>query len=151
MEKIPHILLVDDDCNSRTTLACLLAQVGYTVSTAVSERETWQHLQTDTYDLLLLDICLMNMRGLILLHDLRQIYPQMNILVLTACADPRVAQETTSCGVSDYLIKPLDPQIIVQRLANILTPCSPNSVSVSPTLHRGKTDSPFCYDGRNKA
>lgn len=151
METIPHILLVDDDCNSRTTLACLLTQVGYVVSTAVNERETWQHLQTNTYDLLLLDICLMNMKGVALLQNLRQTYPHMDVLVLTACADPRVAQETIGYGVTDYLIKPIDPRVIVQCLADALTARSQNSVSISPALHSKKTDSPFCYDGRNKA
>ncbi len=150
MEKIPHILLVDDDCNSRTTLASLLSQVGYAVSTAVNDQETWQCLQTATYDLLLLDICLMNMKGVALLQNLRQTYPHVDVLVLTACADPRVAQETIGYGVSDYLIKPIDPKIIVQRLANALAICSQNSASISPTLYSEKSDNSFCYDGRNK-
>jgi DNA-binding NtrC family response regulator len=151
VEKIPHILLVDDDCNSRTTLAGLLSQVGYAVSTAVNDQETWQCLQTDTYDLLLLDICLMNMKGVALLQNLRQTYPHMDVLVLTACADLRVAQETIGYGVTDYLIKPIDPQVIVQCLADALTPRSQNNVSISSTLYSEKRDSPFCYDGRNKA
>ncbi len=151
MEKIPHILLVDDDCNSRTTLACLLSQVGYAVSTAVNDQETWQCLQTGSYDLLLLDICLMNMKGVALLQTLRQTYPHMDVLILTACADLRIAQETIGYGVSDYLIKPVDPRIIVQCLANALTPRYENSISISPTLHGEMRNRPFCYDGRNKA
>lgn len=119
------ILLVDDEENLRHTLALILGRAGYCVSTAESVDEARQHLQAGPFDLVFLDLRMPGTGGLVLLRELRDRFPQMPVLILTAHATLDSAIEAVRCGARDYLLKPFDPPQLLARVEEILAENEP--------------------------
>jgi DNA-binding NtrC family response regulator len=77
-------------------------------------------VQTGTYNLAFLDLKLPDASGLSLLPDLRRDYPDMPVLVLTAHDRLEAATEAVRLGAHDFLLKPVDPTLIIQRVKEVL-------------------------------
>jgi DNA-binding NtrC family response regulator len=116
----PSILLIDDEENLRRTLALILQREGYQVETAATVKEARQRLETSTYDLTFLDLKLPDANGLTLLPDLNRRFPNMPVLVLTAHDKLDAAVEAVQQGARDYLLKPIDPLVIIRHVESIL-------------------------------
>jgi DNA-binding response OmpR family regulator len=114
------ILIVDDEENLRKTLSRILSKAGYTVTTASSGEEGLSLLQAGAYDLAFIDLLMPGIGGVELLKEIRVIYPEMPVLILTAHATLETAIEAVREGARDYLIKPADPQLILDRVKEIL-------------------------------
>ena len=114
------ILVVDDEPKLRLTLAHILQGEGYTVTTAANAQEALQYLQAGAYDLAFLDIRMPDVNGLELLADIRNLYTEMPILILTAHATLESAIRALRYGANDYLLKPIDPPQILDRVDQIL-------------------------------
>jgi len=120
MEAKPSILLVDDEDNLRRTLALILCREGYSVDTAATVAEAREHVENTTYDLAFLDLKLPDASGLTLLPELRERFPAMPVVILTAHDKLDAAIEAVRKGARDYLLKPIDPLLIIQRVKEIL-------------------------------
>lgn len=119
------ILIVDDEPNLRRSLGLILQRAGYIVTTAANAAEALQVLQAGAYDLAFLDIKLPDQNGIQLLPQLRQLYPEMPILILTAHATLDSAIGAVRMGARDYLLKPIDPDNILSRVGEILAEVKP--------------------------
>ncbi len=116
----PSILLVDDEENLRRTLAMILERQGYRIETAATVKEARQRFEASAYDLTFLDLKLPDANGLTLLPELRSRFPDMPVIVLTAHDKLDAAIEAVRQGARDYLLKPIDPTLIIQRVKDIL-------------------------------
>jgi DNA-binding response OmpR family regulator len=114
------ILVVDDEENLRRTLALILQREGYTVMTAASIKEARGCLEAGSYDLVFLDLKLPDASGLTLLPEMRSQYPDMPVLILTAHDKLGVALEAVRGGARDYLLKPVDPPVLLARVKELL-------------------------------
>jgi DNA-binding response OmpR family regulator len=114
------ILVVDDEPNLRATLACILQDEGYVVTTAANAQEALQYLQAGAYDLAFFDVKMPEVSGLALLSDVRALYPKMPVLILTAHASLDSAIEALRNSADDYLFKPIDPPQILNRVRQLL-------------------------------
>jgi DNA-binding response OmpR family regulator len=124
------ILVVDDEANLRRTLALILERAGYKVTGAASTNQAHQALQAAAsspagtpvgpFNLVFLDLQMAGEDGLVLLPELRQEYPDMPVIILTAHATLNSAIEAIRQGARDYLIKPIEPDEIVARTRQIL-------------------------------
>jgi DNA-binding response OmpR family regulator len=114
------ILVVDDEPKLSRSLALILQRAGYGVSTAASAGEALNLLQAGAYDLVFLDIKLPDQSGVHLLSQIRGLYPDMPVLMLTAHASLETAIEAVRAGARDYLLKPIDPEAILDRVHKIL-------------------------------
>jgi DNA-binding response OmpR family regulator len=114
------ILVVDDEENLRRTLALILQRAGYTVETAGSVGEARGCLDAAAYDLVFLDLKLPDASGLSLLPEMRSQYPNMPVLILTAHDKLGVALEAVRGGARDYLLKPIDPPVLLARVKEVL-------------------------------
>lgn len=115
-----NILMIDDEENLRRTLAMILTREGYQVDTASTIQEARLQLAEQKYDLVFLDLKLPDANGLTLLPDLRRDFPGMPVLVLTAHDRLDAAVEAVRHGARDYLLKPLDPPVIIRRVKEVL-------------------------------
>jgi DNA-binding response OmpR family regulator len=113
------ILIVDDEPKLSRSLALILQRAGYKVTTAGTAREGLQLLQAGAYDLVFLDIKLPDQTGIQLLPQIRGLYPDMPVLILTAHASLDTAIEAVRAGASDYLLKPIEPEAILARVNKI--------------------------------
>jgi len=114
------ILIIDDEANLRRSLSIILQRGGYLVTCAANAQEGFQLLQAGSFDLMFLDIKLPDRSGIALLPDIRQLYPDMPVLILTAHATLETAIEAVRQGARDYLLKPIDPDHILVRTQEIL-------------------------------
>lgn len=114
------ILIIDDEPNLRRSLGLILQRAGYIVTTASNAAEAIHLLRAGAYDLTFLDIKLPDQNGIQLLPQIRELYPEMPILILTAHATLDSAIGAVRSGARDYLLKPIDPKNILNRVEAIL-------------------------------
>ncbi len=115
-----HLLIVDDEPVLRTTLTRVLISAGWEVTSAAEGRETLQLLSASPFDLVYLDIHLAGMSGLELLKQIRETDPDLPVVLFTGQASLDTALEAIRLGASDYLVKPIDPEILIARTRVIL-------------------------------
>jgi DNA-binding response OmpR family regulator len=115
-----NILVIDDEESLRHTLGRVLRQAGYEVTTAGEGREALRLVNTSTYDVLYLDIRLPGMDGLQILKEIRQKDAHLPVILLTAYGSLKTALEALRLGATDYLLKPLDPEVLVARTRVLL-------------------------------
>ncbi len=120
MPKPDVILVIDDEENLRRTLALILQREGYAVVMAATVAEARDCLDQNSFDLVFLDLKLPDANGLTLLPELRNKYPKLPVLILTAHDKLGVAIEAVNHGARDYLLKPIDPPVLIARVREIL-------------------------------
>ena len=114
------ILIIDDEPALRQTLAAILKRSGYSPTMAGTKQEGMQKLQEDTFSLLFLDIKLPDGLGIEMLPEIRQINPEMPVIILTAHATLDAAMQAVRGGARDFLLKPIDPAAILERVSQVL-------------------------------
>ncbi len=120
MNQQSSILIVDDEDHLRRSLSLVLQKEHYRVDTASNAAEALAHLRTSIYELMFLDLGLPGMSGIDLLTGIHRQFPHMAVLILTAHAALESAIQAVRLGARDYLIKPVEPEMIVTRVAEIL-------------------------------
>ena len=114
------ILIVDDEDRLRLSLSYMLQKEKYRVETATDAEEALGCLRSNEYDLMFLDLNMPGMSGIDLLVEVHKRYPRMSVLILTAHAALESAIQAVRLGARDYLIKPVEPVLIITRVAEIL-------------------------------
>lgn len=119
MDKTKSIIIIDDEYNLRRSLALLLQEAGYSVTTASNGEEALRCLQQEFYDLAFLDIRLPDKSGIELLPLIRDDFPDMPILLITGHATMDTAVEAIRHGARDYLLKPIQPAQLLKRVREL--------------------------------
>ena len=114
------ILIVDDENRLRLSLSLILQKENYRVETVANAEDALDCLQQHEYDLMFLDLNMPGMSGIELLVEVHRQYPHMPVLILTAHAALESAIQAVRLGARDYLIKPVEPVLILTRVAEIL-------------------------------
>src|SRR5215216_4988056 len=114
------ILIVDDEDPLRLSLSLILQKESYRVETAANAEDALNCLQLQEYDLMFLDLNLPGMSGIDLLIQVHKQFPHMSVLILTAHAALESAIQAVRLGARDYLIKPVEPVLILARVAEVL-------------------------------
>jgi DNA-binding NtrC family response regulator len=141
-----RILIVEDDALMRKALYDRLIQLGMQVLACETLGEARRILGDDTFDVLLLDMCLPDGDGIEFLAEIKQQYPGLDAVVMTAFADIRSAVLALKGGAYDYLPKPFEDVQIEKILRNICEKRTVNQqVSYLTKITSGEVgdDSPF--------
>jgi DNA-binding NtrC family response regulator len=110
------VLVVDDEENFLTLLKWFLTQRGYDVSTALSADEALDIVQTQNFDVALLDIKLGSGDGLTLLEQVTARSPRLKVIMMTAYPTVASLKQAFSKGAMRYLTKPVDLQELTEAL-----------------------------------
>ena len=102
------ILVTDDDLAHRVMLKKLLSGWGYTVFEADDGSGAVEEVRKRSFDLILMDIRMMNVSGIEALEQIKQINPSIPVIIMTAYASVETAVKALKKGAYDYLTKPLD-------------------------------------------
>ena len=121
MKPSGHILIIDDEVSLRQTLARILQRAGYEVTTAANGKEGLGLVTEHPFDLLYLDIRMPDISGLELLKTIHARFPDLPVILFTAQPDLNSAVEALRRGATDYLLKPLKPQAVIDRTQAILS------------------------------
>jgi len=120
MNNSGHILIIDDEASLRQTTARILQRAGFEVTTATSGREGLALVSQHAFDLVYLDIRMPDMTGLEALKIIHEKFPELPVILFTAQPDLNSAVEALRRGATDYLLKPLKPQAVIDRTQAIL-------------------------------
>ncbi|MGC8872897.1 MAG: HD-GYP domain-containing protein [Chloroflexia bacterium] len=115
------VLVVEDDEYVRSSLQALLASHGYRVLTAPDGASALHILQENLVDLVLTDLRIGPVDGLEVLAYARKQAPFAAVLMLTGYGSLDSAIRALREGADDYLLKPCDPQTLLERVQNALT------------------------------
>ncbi len=115
------VLVVEDDSNLREALCDTLQLADYTAVAVASAEDALRQLaiQNDIR-LIVSDVNMGGMSGHELLKIVKQEYPQIPLLLITAYASITESVEAMKQGAVDYLVKPFAPQTLVETLARHL-------------------------------
>ncbi|HQG46055.1 MAG TPA: sigma-54 dependent transcriptional regulator, partial [bacterium] len=102
------ILVVEDNEDLCKTIADVMKHEGYAVKTAASGEEAITRIEKGLIDLVLLDIKLPKKSGLEVLARIRELQPELLVIMITALTDARPAVEALKSGAYDYLLKPFE-------------------------------------------
>ncbi|MBN1909234.1 MAG: sigma-54-dependent Fis family transcriptional regulator [Pirellulales bacterium] len=104
-----RILVVDDEPHVLGAFQDLLEGGGHDVVTSEEATSALGALEEGPFDLVVMDVCLQGMDGLEALRRIKQQWPSLPVIVMTAHGTMQTAIEATKLGAFDYHLKPFDP------------------------------------------
>ena len=114
------ILIVDDEKNIRMTLSQSLDSLGVETDTAGNGEEALAKLKKKDFGLILLDIRMPGMDGMEVLRRVREVRPDIRIIMITAYGTIESAVEAIKLGAVDFLQKPFDPDEIRDLVSRVM-------------------------------
>lgn len=120
--KKKRILIVDDDEQVVALLKKFIETTGYTTLTSVSSEQGLALARRNDVYLILLDIALPEIDGVTFLKKIRNISPNIQVIMITGHDDIKLAKYCLEIGASDYITKPFDLDYLkTSVLASIIT------------------------------
>jgi PAS domain S-box-containing protein len=111
-----HLLIVDDDEDTRVVLEVFLRAEGYAVSTASSGEAALVEAARAPPDIVLTDLHVGPIDGIDLCRRLHQMQEELPVIVMTGSSDPQAVIESFRAGARDYLIKPATYETVLEAL-----------------------------------
>jgi len=110
------ILLIDDETQFLATMGKRLHKRGFLVREAGSGLEGLRELEAEPADVVVLDVGMPGMDGIQVLREIKLRFPQVQVLMLTGHADMEVAISGMAMGAFDYLMKPVELDVLVGKI-----------------------------------
>ena len=114
------LLIVDDELGVRDSLSKWFHEEGYDVVTAENASEAFGKLAASRYDLALVDIKMRGTDGIELQRRMKEVDPEMLVIIMTGYASVETAVTALKNGAYDYVTKPLDPDDISHQVQKAL-------------------------------
>lgn len=114
-------LLVDDEPNLLLTMTHILRSVGYQVIPIKNALDALDALQDHLVDMMIVDLKMPEIDGIALIKKVRETHSRLPVIIMTAHASLETAVEAVRQGARDYLIKPVDPSVLLERIRVILS------------------------------
>src|SRR5688500_14947939 len=111
-----RVLVVDDEENLRHMLQILLRREGYETVGASSVESALGEIETQPFDVILVDLRMPGRSGMDLVDEVRRRKLETTVVVMTAYGSKEVAVEAMKRGAYDYLSKPFEPDELVLLL-----------------------------------
>jgi two-component system response regulator PilR (NtrC family) len=118
------LLIADDELGMRQFLTHLMQREGHTVRVAGNGNEAMVLLRQEPADLLLSDIRMPDMGGIDLLRAARELFPDIEVIMMTAFANVDTAREAFLLGAFDFVQKPFDNDLLKETVARALAKIS---------------------------
>lgn len=116
-----RILVVDDETPVREAVCSILAQAGYDCHPVTSGHDALTVLRSnDGVSIVLSDLIMEGMDGLTLLARMKQDYPEIPVVMVTAVHDISVALAAIRNGAYDYLLKPFEKEQLLAMVRRAL-------------------------------
>ncbi len=127
------ILVADDDKGIRTVLSQALGREGYMVRTTSNAATLWQWVQAGAGDLVITDVVMPDENGLDLVPRIRDLRPNLKVIVMSAQSTLLTAVRATERGAFEYLPKPFDLRDLITYVERALSePTAPSSLRDAP-------------------
>ncbi len=118
MKSSVSILIVDDEQMMRNLLEKILIREGYKILSAGNGAEALEVLQSSRIDMVISDIKMPRMNGFDLLKVLKEEYPEIGVIMMTAYGDTYTVKDALLLGADEYITKPFkshEISLVVER------------------------------------
>ncbi|MCX6595450.1 MAG: sigma-54 dependent transcriptional regulator [Acidobacteria bacterium] len=119
-QRLPRILVIDDEEDIRDSLEALLTLEGFQVELAFNGTEGLQRLERANYDLVLLDLMMPDRSGLEVIQEIRQRDADTPVFLITAYGSVEVAVQAIKAGANDYFSKPWDNEKLIIEIRRMI-------------------------------
>lgn len=112
------ILLIEDDSTFSRMISMFLTKLNYALTVAADGKEGLKKLESQPFNLVLLDYRLPDALGIDLLKDIKEGKPEIPVIIMTSFSDLRTAVRCMKAGAYEYITKPVNPdelQLLVQQ------------------------------------
>lgn len=118
-------LIVDDQNSVLLTLTAILKKEGFVVVSCTNSLDAFENAQREKFDIIITDAVMpMGTSGFSLISTIRS-QPNVNskvpIIMLTGKRDAADVEKAISVGANDYMIKPVDPDVLISKITKLLT------------------------------
>ncbi|MCC6690647.1 MAG: bifunctional response regulator/alkaline phosphatase family protein [Bacteroidia bacterium] len=120
MEHKINILWADDEIDLLKPHVLFLTDKGYGVQTANSGDVALEMVKKNNFDIVFLDENMPGLSGLETLSKIKNIYPGLPVVMITKSEEERIMEDAIGSKISDYLIKPVNPNQILLSLKKTL-------------------------------
>ena len=110
------ILIVDDEKHYRLILSEVLQEEGYESFTAASGMEALDILKSQIIDLVLTDVKMPGMSGIDLLENIKEINPDLPVIIMTAFGSVEKAVEAMQKGAYTFILKPFENEALIAHI-----------------------------------
>ena len=115
-----NILVVEDDAKLNRIVCDSLSNSGYNAKGCLNPNEAYDMMYSNLYDLIISDIMMPEIDGFEFAETVRSLNKTIPILFMTARDDITSKQKGFRAGVDDYMVKPIDLDELVLRVAALL-------------------------------
>ena len=120
MSEPVHILLVDDQPKGLEALEFRLKRAGYRTTIAQNGELGLESARRDPPQAVILDVTMPELNGFQTCRELKKLRPDLKVIFLTGKTDPADKFWAMECGADDFITKPIDPALVMQRLSVLL-------------------------------
>ena len=114
------VLIVDDSSLARRTMRQLLEELGHSVEEASDGPQALERYFIHRHDLVMLDMVMQGMYGLEVLAKLRELNPEVRVIVATADIQKATLDQVRAAGASAFVNKPINRQEVSRLVATVL-------------------------------
>ncbi len=115
-----HILVLDDVEDAGIMIKRILERKGHTVVVFTEEQDALDFVSKQNPDIAILDIKLKKISGVEVLKKIKELRPEVDVLMLTGYPTLETAREAMDHGAKEYLVKPIDKNELEEKIQNIL-------------------------------
>lgn len=115
------IMIVDDDPDVRQSIMDVFADEGYEIFGAAGGREALEKVNQENIDLIFLDIWMPDLDGMQVLQQLKDVHPDIPVVMISGHGTIETAVQSTKLGAFDFIEKPVSLEKLVITAKNALT------------------------------
>jgi DNA-binding NtrC family response regulator len=115
-----RIMVVDDEQIIRESICYILRKEGYNVTEAENGRVAYDKLTLESFDLVITDLEMPEMKGIELLERITHMNPQTSVIIITAYGSLETAIAALRSGASDYILKPIEFDELLVKIRRLL-------------------------------
>lgn len=111
-----EMLFIDDEADFLETTVKRLTRRGYSARGALNWEEALQILETTSPDIVVLDVFMPGKNGILCLHEIKERWPRMPVILLTGHASIQTGLNGLGQGASDYCLKPIELDELLEKI-----------------------------------
>ncbi len=126
MDRRQHLLVVDDDADTRTLLLDLLEGEGFHVTLSPGGIDALEHLRRLPFDGVLLDLRMNDIHGTVVIRRIRHLWPDTPVVIVTAHPPDATLWGAFAAGAKALVKKPFARQELLNSIESALKPVAGN-------------------------
>jgi DNA-binding NtrC family response regulator len=138
----PRVLVVEDNILVSHAVRDMLVENGYDTEVAETGKQAEKLIKTGNFNIALLDMVLPDTHGNKLLKAWEK-YADLRIIVMTAYGEVNTAVDCLKNGAQDFLVKPVDKELLLKSLAKV---CPPGAATAAPVAISAAASNPAQAD-----